>query len=225
MESTKGQVLQLLRERGEATVAALASTLGVGQATVRRHLDHLRVEGLVDVRAQRHGVGRPAFVFYPTEAAEELAPAGYAKLLARLYQGLASLEERDVRGRGGAEVLHSVVEETAEQMAHEHEAEVAAGSLEGRIDQTSIALSSEGIVDGWRKEADGYHITNSACPYRMAAQASHGPCELDRRTIELLIDAPVRQVSRLVDGKPVCEYVVAATQEHGAAEPLESRQE
>ena len=225
MESTKDQVLQLLSGRGEATVATLANTLGLGQATVRRHLDHLRVEGLADVRAERHGVGRPAYVFYPTEAGEERAPDGYARLLSRLYQGLASLDERDVRGRDGAEVLRSVVAGTAEQIAHEHEAEVDAISLEGRVGQTSVALRNEGIVDGWRKEADGFHLTNSDCPYRMAAQASHGPCELDRRTIELLVDAPVRQVSRIVDGEPVCEYVVAAIHDTHAAEPLETRQE
>ena len=225
MESTKDQVLQLLRERGGATVATLADSLGVGQATVRRHLDHLRVDGLADVRAERHGVGRPSFVFYPTEAGEERAPAGYAKLLSRLYQGLTSLDERDVRGRDGPAVMHSVVAETAEQIAREHQAEVDASSLEGRVGQTSVALRSEGIVDGWRKEADGYHLTNSSCPYRMAAEASHGPCELDRRTIELLVDAPVRQVSRLVDGQPACEYVVAANDNSDAAEPLETRQE
>ncbi len=225
MESTKDQVLKLLRGRGGATVATLADSLGLGQATVRRHLDHLRVDGLADVRAERHGVGRPAFVFYPTEAGEERAPAGYARLLSRLYQGLASLDERDVRGRDGAEVLRSVVAGTAEQLAHEHEAEVNASSLEGRVGQTSVALRNEGIVDGWRKEADGYHLTNSACPYRMAAEASHGPCELDRRTIELLVDAPVRQVSRLVDGQPACEYVIAANYDSDAAEPLETRQE
>ncbi len=225
MESTKDQVLQLLRGRGGATVATLADSLGLGQATVRRHLDHLRVDGLADVRAERHGVGRPAFVFYPTEAGEERAPAGYARLLSRLYQGLASLDERDVRGRDGAEVLRSVVAGTAEQLAHEYEAEVDASSLEGRVGQTSVALRTEGIVDSWRKEADGYHLTNSACPYRMAAQASHGPCELDRRTIELLVDAPVRQVSRLVDGQPACEYVVASINESDAAEALETRRE
>ncbi len=225
MESTKDQVLQLLREHGEATVGVLSEALGVGQATVRRHLDHLRMEGLADVRAERHGVGRPKFVFYTTEAGEERAPAGYARLLSRLYQGLTSLDERDVRGRDGAEVLRSVVHVTAEQLAHEHESEVVAPSLEGRINETSIALRNEGIVDGWRKEPDGYHLTNSACPYRMAAQASHGPCELDRRTIELLVDAPVRQVSRIVDGQSVCEYVVAATEKTEAAQPLETRQE
>lgn len=210
MESTKEQVLHLLQARGGATVAALAEALGIGEASVRRHLDHLRVEGLVDVRVERHGVGRPAFVFYPTEEGEERTPAGYSRLLSRLYEGLRSLDERQVRGRDGAEVLRTVFEGVAEQVAREHEPEVAADSLEGRVAQTSQALQPEGIVDTWVKEEDGYHLTNSACPYRQAARASHGPCELDRRAIELLVAAPVRQISRIVDGRPACEYIIAA---------------
>ena len=222
MESTKDQVLQLLRERGEATIVSISEALGVGPATVRRHLDNLRVEGLADVRAERHGVGRPSYVFYLTEEGEERSPAGYSRLLSRLYQGLSSLDERDVRGRDGSQVLHSVLELAAEHVAEQYEEEVAAGSLESRVDKTSTALQPEGIVDGWSKEADGYHLTNSACPYRMAAQASHGPCEFDRRTIELLVDAPVRQVSRVIDGQPTCEYVVAAREENqSAGEPHE----
>ena len=208
--STKEQILHLLQARGDATVADLAQALGVGQASVRRHLDHLRVEGLADVRMQRHGVGRPAFVFYPTEEGEERTPAGYSRLLSRLYNGLRSLDERQVRGRDGAAVLQTAFAAAAEQVAQEHEAEVAGDSLETRVAQTSQALQSEGIVDGWAKRDDGYHLTNSACPYRHAAMASSGPCELDRRTIELLVAAPVQQVSRIVDGGPACEYIVAA---------------
>ena len=210
MESTKEQVLQLLVARGGATVAELAEALGVGQASVRRHLDHLRVEGLADVRAERHGVGRPAFIFYPTEQAEERTPAGYSRLLSRLYTGLVSLNARQIRGRDGAHVLRTVFRGVAKQVAREYEAEVTADSLEGRVAQTSGALRREGIIDGWAKADDGYHLTNSACPYRQAAAGSHGPCELDRRAIELLVEAPVRQTSRIVDGRPTCEYVVAA---------------
>ncbi len=208
--STKEQVLHLLQARGGATVADLAQALGVGQASVRRHLDHLRVEGLADVRVERHGVGRPAFVFYPTEEGEERTPAGYSRLLSRLYEGLRSLDERQVRGRDGVEVLHTAFEAAAERVAQEHEAEVAGDSLETRVAQTSQALQSEGIVDDWAKRDDGYRLTNSACPYRKAALASGGPCELDRRAIELLVAAPVQQVSRIVDGGPACEYIVAA---------------
>jgi predicted ArsR family transcriptional regulator len=208
IESTKEQVLHLLQSRGGATVAALAGALDVGQASVRRHLDHLRAEGLVDVRIERHGVGRPAFVYEATEAAEERAPARYSKLLTRMFRGLQSLDTGEVSGHDGGEVLSSVLEEVAEQVAIEHQAEVTAATLEGRVQQTSQALQREGIVDGWSEANEGFRLVNSACPYRQAALASHGTCELDRRTIELLLEAPVRQVSRIADGQPSCEYIV-----------------
>jgi predicted ArsR family transcriptional regulator len=212
MESTKAQVLHLLQARGGATIAQLAQALGVGQASVRRHIDHLRVEGLVDARVERHGVGRPAFIFYATEAAEERTPAGYSRLLPRLYQGLRSLDEQKVRGRDGSQLLGEVFRGVAEQVAREHAVEVVSESLEGRVAETSAALQREGILDGWTKDEAGYRLHNSACPYRQAAVASTGPCELDRRAIELLVAAPVRQVSRIADGQPACEYIVAAAQ-------------
>lgn len=224
IESTKAQVLHLLQARGGATVAELAEALGVGQASVRRHLDHLRVEGLADVRVERQGVGRPAFVYYATLEAEERLPAGYARLIARLYQGLRSLDETQVRGRDGAQVLRATFELAAEELAREHQAEVAADSLEGRVAQTGRALQREGILDGWAKERDGYRLTNSACPYRQAASLSPGPCELDRRAIELLLAVPVRQVSRIADGQPACEYIVAAAQASARETPTSEQE-
>ena len=213
MESTKEQVLRILQRRGSATVAGLAESLGVGPASVRRHLDHLRVEGLADVRIERHGVGRPAFIFYPTEEAEERMPAGYSRLLTRVYNELTSLGEGDVRGSDGAEVLRTVFEGVAHQVAREHQIDAGAEQLESRVDKTAEALRGEGIVDSWSKSDEGYKLTNSACPYRHAALATHGPCELDRRTIELLVLAPVLQVSRIVDGQPACEYVIALSEQ------------
>ena len=209
IESTRDQVLHLLQTRAGATVAALAETLGVGQASVRRHLDHLRADGLADVRVERHGVGRPAFIFYATAQAEERTPAGYSRLLSRLYKGLRSLDESQVRGRDGAQVLQSAFRGAAEQLALEHKDEVTGETVGDRVEQTSLALRREGIVDAWAKEPEGYRLKNSACPYRQTALLSHGPCELDRRVIELLVSAPVRQVSRLVDGQHACEYVIA----------------
>lgn len=214
MESTKEQVLHLLQARGSATVADLAEALAVGQASVRRHLDHLRVEGMADVRIERHGVGRPAFLFYPTEEAEERTPAGYSRLLSRMYKELGALSEADVSGRDGADVLRTVFEGVAQQVALEHEVDVAAERLEARVEKTAKVLHGEGIVDSWSKSDEGYKLTNMACPYRSAALATHGPCELDRRTIELLVDAPVQQVSRVVDGQARCEYVIAVAAEH-----------
>lgn len=211
--STKDQILHVLQAHDGLTVAGLVDAMEVGSASIRRHLDHLRVEGLVDVRVERHGVGRPAFVFYTTAEAEERTPAAYSRLLSRLYAGLRSLDEQKIHGQDGEQVLRTAFEAAAEQVAHDYEGDVGADSLEGRVAQTSQALKGEGIVDDWAKREEGYRLINTACPYRQATVNTRAPCELDRRAIELLVDAPVRQISRIADGQPACEYIVTATKE------------
>jgi predicted ArsR family transcriptional regulator len=34
------------------------------------------------------------------------------------------------------------------------------------------------------------------------------PCEADRKAIELLLGVDVEQIHRIVDGSPMCEYLV-----------------
>ena len=79
-----------------------------------------------------------------------------------------------------------------------------------RVEHVTESLRREGILDGWRVEADGYHLTNMTCPYRKAAEVSTLPCDSDRKAIELLLGLEVQQLNRIVDGSPVCEYLVRA---------------
>ncbi len=129
---------------------------------------------------------------------------------ARLRLFLAFQYPASIPGVVMGNFLRTAFEAVADQVVEEHKSEVGADSLEGRVAETSEALQPEGILDSWEKRQDSYHLLNSTCPYQWVAQASSGPCELDRRAIERLVAAPVPQVSRIVDGRPVCEYIVAA---------------
>ncbi|MEX2245064.1 MAG: ArsR family transcriptional regulator [Dehalococcoidia bacterium] len=201
MKSTREQMRDLLAARGEATVSDIARELALNQANIRRHLEVMRAEGLVDVRIQRHEVGRPAYVYRLTERAEELN-AHYPRLVNRMVRQLAGVA-------GGPQMLEQVFAGVAEDIAGAYRPLVTGATVGDRVAQTSDALKDEGIVDHWhRAEGGEYHLMNTACPYRKAAEASDAPCRADRRTVELLVGAPVEQVSRMVDGHAVCEYVV-----------------
>jgi predicted ArsR family transcriptional regulator len=197
----------LLAARGEATVAEIAGSLGLNQANIRRHLDVMRAEGLVDARIQRHEVGRPSFVYHLTERAEEQA-GHYPRLLNRMFRRLSGQE-------GGVELMEHVFEGVAEDIAAAYRPVVSGATVAQRVAETSEALKDEGIVDHWRKDDDGYHLMNTTCPYRKAAEASDAPCHADRKTVELLVQAPVEQISRMVAGQPVCEYVVREIAQRG----------
>jgi predicted ArsR family transcriptional regulator len=199
MQGTRERILELIIEQREARVETLADELGITGAAVRRHLDHLRADGLVDVKQVKQATGRPFHAYHATEAATGVMPAAYADLLTRMLRGLS-----------GEGVQSEVMASVAESMASRHRGGMPAdgGDPAVLVGTVTDALRGEGILDAWRSEADGFHLTNTACPYRKAAEISELPCESDRKAIELLLGLDVQQVHRIVDGATCCEYLV-----------------
>jgi predicted ArsR family transcriptional regulator len=208
VETTREQVLRLVRQRREATVAQVAAAMGVSQAAVRRHLDGLRADGMVDARFERHGVGRPALLFFATDRGEEAGSKGYLHLVSRLFRKLDQMGAEEVAGQAGRGVLETAFEGVAKEIAADHRAEVLGMTLGQRVDEASRALKPEGIVDGWEKVGDTFHLVNSDCPYLRLAEMSDAPCSADRLSIELLVGAPVEQTRRIAAGESCCEYIV-----------------
>lgn len=209
MQGTRDRLLALLIERRDARVDELAAELTITPVAVRRHLDNLRADGLVEVRSVKQAVGRPYHVYSPTERAAGAVPVAYANLLERMLRGLGEHDD----------VVAEVMESIAESVATKHRAEVQEGvTLEDRVEQVTASLRSEGILDDWRPAEDGLHLVNGSCPYRHAAEISNLPCESDRKAIELLLGLDVEQLNRIVDGSPVCEYLVRAVR---SPQPLE----
>ena len=210
MESTRDQILRHIRGHREISVAQLAESQALSPQAVRRHLDGLRADGLIDVRQERHGVGRPAQLFFATERGEELGGRTYLQLLSRMFRHLEKLDAGQVSGADGHQVVDRVFSGIAEEVAADHKAEVRGETLDQRVEQVSRALHSEGIVDGWSRDGDDFHLVNGECPYLRLAEMSEAACSADRHSIELLVGADVEQIKRIVDGAPICEYIVRA---------------
>jgi DeoR family transcriptional regulator, suf operon transcriptional repressor len=208
VESTRDQILRQIRGHREMTVAQLAEGLKLSPQAVRRHLDGLRADALIDVRQERHGVGRPSLVFFVTDRGEEMGGRTYVQLLSRMFRHLEKLDASHVSGATGRQVVDQVFSGIAEEVAADHRAEVRGETLGQRIEEASRALNQEGIVDGWEKEGDAFHLVNGDCPYLKLAEMSDAACSADRHSIELLVGAHVEQTRRIVDGAPCCEYIV-----------------
>ena len=200
MHSTRDRILDLVIERREARVEDLAIELGITSAAVRRHLDKLRADGLIDVKPVKQPTGRPFYVYSATEKATGAMPPAYADLMERM---LRSLGERE-------DVIAAVMASVAESLASKHRHEVSGLSTEELVAKVTESLRAEGILEDWRSEEDGIHLVNGRCPYHRAAEISKLPCESDRKAIELLLGHDVEQLNRIVDGAPCCEYLVRA---------------
>ena len=210
MESTRDQILRHIRGHREVSVAQLTGLLALSPQAVRRHLDGLRADGLIDVRQERHGVGRPALLFFATERGEEFGGRTYLQLLSRMFRHLEKLDAGQVSGATGQQVVDQVFSGIAEEVAADHKAEVRGVTLDQRVEEVSRALQREGIVDGWSKDGDAFFLVNGECPYLRLAEMSEAACNADRHSIELLVGADVEQTKRIVEGALICEYIVRA---------------
>jgi predicted ArsR family transcriptional regulator len=203
MHGTRERILELMIRHREARVEDFAEQLDITPAAVRRHLDNLRADGMADMRAVKQATGRPYYVYFATGKGLSSGAVAYAELLERMLLGLGDQ----------ADVLPGVTERMAQSLAEKHRTELAgmeSGTAEERVSRVTESLRKDGILDEWRSEDDGYHLVNGACPYRKAAEISRLPCDSDRKTIELLLGLDVEQIDRIVDGSPVCEYLVRA---------------
>lgn len=208
MKGTRGAIVQLLRRRDECTVADLAGALEIAPTALRRHLEILAGEGTVEYRAVKQATGRPYFAYRLTEQARDAAVNGYPRLLERLVTEVAALDREQTASKDGGELLELVFGAMSEHLAADYRERVHGDTLEERVSSLTEALREEGIVERWDKQADGFHLLTSACPHRRAALASHGLCSSETRAISLLLGTEVEQVGRVVDGAPVCEYLV-----------------
>ena len=93
MQGTRDRILEFIVQHRDARVEDLVDALGITSAAIRRHLDHLRADGFLDVRAVRQPTGRPYYAYQATELASGAMPPAYADLLERMLHSLGERED------------------------------------------------------------------------------------------------------------------------------------
>ena len=209
MEQTRDAVTRLLQEQGTSTATELATQVGVSTGSIRRHMDIMVAEGLLDTELVRQQRGRPVTRYSLSEAGEEeTSGASYSRLLDRIYPALASLSVDEVSGRDGAELADLVFARVGVAMARDHAPRITAEVFEDRVQQVTEALQEEGILEITEQRDGLVVLRNSSCPVRSCAEGNHAMCDADREVIESLLGLPVVQASTVATGGDACEYVV-----------------
>ena len=81
MRSTKERILNTLLNKHNATIGELADVVGINGISVRHHLINLQAEGLITAEEERHGVGRPRFIYKLSDKGYEQFPSNYLGLI------------------------------------------------------------------------------------------------------------------------------------------------
>jgi predicted ArsR family transcriptional regulator len=198
MQSTRQEILDILRQERQATVEDLAERLGLTPMTIRHHLNVLQAQGLVVTAQVRRiqTVGRPRLLYTLTEAADELFPQGYRELARYLVS--------EVKETMGPEGTQTIFRRMADRIARDAPPPVPGRSLEERLEQVSLHLKRLGFLFTWTKTDEGFLLTNTNCPYRRVAQEHAEVCVMDMMLLRRLLGVDPKQISHMREGASSC---------------------
>ena len=199
--STRRQVAASILTHGPSTAASLAERLSLTAAAIRRHLDLLEEQGLVDAREQRvygpRGRGRPAKVFALTDAGRATFYTAYDDLAIGALDFLR-------RTAGSA-----AVEAFAEERIAATEARYARAVSEAEPGVTpagalATALSADGYAASSQPAGAGEQLCQHHCPVAHVAAEFPELCEAETAAFSRVLGVHVQRLATIAHGDGVC---------------------
>jgi predicted ArsR family transcriptional regulator len=199
--STRNRVARSILDHGPSTVAELAGRLGLTQAAVRRHLDALVADEVVEAREQRvYGArtrGRPAKVFALTDCGRDAFDQSYDKLAA---DALNFIRERF----GGDEAVVAFARARIAEQAAVYRKAVESAAPEERTEALAKALSADGYAATARSAPVGEQLCQHHCPVAHVAEKFPQLCDAETEIFSQLLGTHVQRLATIAHGDGVC---------------------
>ena len=194
---TRARIVALLHDGG-ATVAELAAAAEVTQVAVRRHLQALVADELVEGHATpTPGRGRPAVHYRLTARGERLFPDRSSDLADDVLTFL-----HDERGK--SEMIAFLRWRQKRQHAHYAGELQDVEGLDARIRRLAELLNEDGFIAEVEADADGYALTQKHCAIKDAAAAHPQLCAFEAALFRELLDVRVTRRKTIAGGATAC---------------------
>jgi predicted ArsR family transcriptional regulator len=213
---TRNRVARLILANGPSTAADLAARLGLTPAGVRRHLDALLAEHLIEAREQRlyghRGRGRPAKVF-------ALTSEGRA-VFHHTYDDMAIDALTFIAQTAGEEAVNAFARSRFAGLAARYAEELAAAEPADRPSLLADALSADGYAASLRapgtadqtaqRKTSGEQLCQHHCPVQHVAERFPQLCEAETQVFAELLGTHVQRLATIAHGDGVCTTFIPA---------------
>ncbi|MFI8516320.1 helix-turn-helix transcriptional regulator [Streptomyces sp. NPDC085481] len=211
--STRNRVARSILDHGPSTVADLAQRLGLTQAAVRRHLDSLVTDNVVEAREKRvYGArtrGRPAKVFALTDCGRDAFDQSYDTLA---VDALRWIERSAGGGAAGEAAVAAFARDRIEAQAEAYRKAVDSADPDQRTEALAKALTADGYAATARNAPVGEQLCQHHCPVAHVAEQYPQLCEAETEIFSRLLGTHVQRLATIAHGDGVCTTFIP----HGA---------
>lgn len=210
---TRDRVARTMLEDGPLSAAGLAGRLALTPAAVRRHLEALQADGLIEEREPRPGArrgrGRPARLFALTDTGRDTFDQAYDDLAASALRFLAD--------QGGRAAVGAFARQRVAELEARYRPIVDAAAPADRTEALARALTTDGYAATARTTggsrsapAAGEQLCQHHCPVAHVAEQFPELCEAETEVFAKLLGTHVQRLATIAHGDGVCTTHVPA---------------
>jgi predicted ArsR family transcriptional regulator len=196
--STRNAVARSVLENGPSTAVAIGERLGLTPAGVRRHLDHLIADGILEARephsALVRGRGRPSKVFIMTDAGREK--------FEHSYDDLAVAALKFITAQSGPHLVSIFAKFRADEMGRR--AEPLLAKKKNRSEALADFLTQEGYATTVQEREHGEELCQHHCPIAHVAAEFPQLCEAETALFSKVLGTHVQRLATIAHGDGVC---------------------
>ncbi|HEY5353422.1 MAG TPA: metalloregulator ArsR/SmtB family transcription factor [Streptosporangiaceae bacterium] len=224
---TRATIARLILENGPVTAAGLSTRLNLTPAAVRRHLDNLLADGMIETRTARRpasrGRGRPAKLFAITDVGRSAFEHAYDDLATSALRFLAEVagpaavaefarrQVADLERRYGPVVQGAAPHDRVAALAEALSADGYAASASGAPRPGSHPAPRPGSDPGDGGEAGrGEQLCQHHCPVAHVAAEFPQLCEAETEAFARLLGTPVQRLATIAHGDGICTTHITA---------------
>lgn len=200
--STREYILQLLKTKGALSTKELTEELGITVMAVRRHIQSLERDNLIDSKIIRQSMGRPTAVYTLTEQADGFFPRKYHTLTLEL---LTELEDHF-----GQAAIEQLFEGRKNKMLQKYDPSMQGKDIEEQVSVLANIQNENGYMVEVEKISDEeFVLTEHNCPIEQVAAKYQYACQCELKLFKsLLDDADVSRSDCLAKGGQRCTYSI-----------------
>ena len=216
--STRNAVARSVLENGPSTAVVIGERLGLTPAGVRRHLDLLIEDGVLEARephsALVRGRGRPSKVFVMTDAGREK--------FEHSYDDLAVAALKFISAKSGGQIVSEFAQSRADEIGRK--ATIALSKAKDKSAALADFLTEQGYATSVQARGLGEELCQHHCPIAHVAAEFPQLCEAETELFSQLLGTHVQRLATIAHGDGVCTTFIpkVSTQKKSTKKQLTS---